>query len=102
MSLFITEFAQEGTDFTGKTAPCALQQPLAEHQVATSSGSSAKSQALNGTTTIVRLHATEACSVLFGADPTATTASMRMASGQTEYFCVRQGCGLKIAAIGAS
>jgi len=46
----------------------------------------------------VRLHADSVCSVLFGTNPTATTANARMAAGQTEYFGVAPGMKVSVIA----
>jgi hypothetical protein len=43
------------------------------------------------------VHTDSACRVAFGDAPTATTTSMRMAAGQTEFFAVPPGS--KIAAV---
>lgn len=52
-------------------------------------GAEAKSLAFLPDTKVVRLHVDAICSVAFGAAPTATTTSKRMAANQTEYFGVR-------------
>ena len=39
----------------------------------------------------VRVHADAICSIKFGSAPVATTANMRLAANQTEYFQVSPG-----------
>ena len=96
-TLYITEFQQEGIDAMGRVMPVAKQLPVAEQTVSFSA--SAQSATLNPSTTLVRLQADNTCGVVFGANPTATTSSMRMAADQTEYFAVQANSGLKIAVI---
>jgi hypothetical protein len=97
MSLFITEFTDEGMDAKGRIMPCAKQLPVAQ-QVVAIGGASTQSSTLNASTTLVRLHAALDCCVQFGANPTATATTMRLAANQTEYFCVQANCGFKVAA----
>lgn len=96
-TLYITEFAFEGADYTGHEVQVAMQPPVAEQTVAIA-GASAQSAALNGNTRLVRVSPDAICSVLFGSNPTALTTSMRMAAGQVEYFAVQPGT-TKIAVI---
>ena len=91
------------TEIGSFAGTCAAVPPIAEQTISTS-GSSAQSNALNAATQMVRLHAATIVSVAFGLNPTATTGSMRMAAGQTEYFRLpssngRATAGYKIAAI---
>lgn len=98
-TVYITEFARAGADRLGQPLyNVPRQAPLAEQTVAIG-GASAQSAVLNAETTLVRVHTDAICSVLFGVNPTATTAKMRMAAGQTEYFSVPANSGLKIAVI---
>lgn len=96
--LYITEFTGLGRDGNGVWTDFAAQLPLAEQEI-TLSGTTAQSSALNASTSLVRLHTDVICSVIFGTNPTATTAKMRMAAGQTEYFTVPPGQGVKVAGI---
>lgn len=75
-----------------------MEPPLAE-QVVDYSGGVAASSAVNAQTRIVRIHTDAICSVLFGTNPTATTAKGRMIAGQTEYRGVPVGASYKISAI---
>ena len=84
-TLYIAEF---GGVITGRP-PMANVPALVEQTVAI--GAEADSAAFSAATTYVRLHADAICSVQFGAAPTATTATMRLAAGQTEYFAVTAG-----------
>jgi hypothetical protein len=52
-----------------------------------------------GATQLVSIQADAACHVVFGADPTATTACHKIQSGETADFWVRPG--LKVAVIEA-
>jgi hypothetical protein len=97
-TLFITEFTGLGRDTASLIVPAA-NQPATAEQTVTLSGSSTSSNALNAATTLVRLQANAVCNILMGANPTATTANMRLAADQTEYFTVTPGLGFKVAAI---
>lgn len=56
----------------------------------------AQSSAFGANTTIVRLRSTTDCFVEFGSNPTATSASMFLPSGVTEYFGVVGGSKLAV------
>lgn len=85
-NLYVTEFAAlEKGNF-----PLAIQPPLAEQKIA-ASGSSAASSAFNASTGLVRIHTDAICSIEFGAAPTASASTARMAAGATEYFMVTPG-----------
>lgn len=102
-TLYVTEFTGLGfaplpRQWGGGPAPAqAAPQPAAAEQTVAIGGSSAQSAAFGATTNYLRLHADAICSVKFGANPTATAASARMAAGQTEYFIVSPG--MKVAVI---
>ena len=87
--LYISEFNYIGG---GARFPVqgAFQPPVAEQTVIIST-SSHQSNAFNTLTNFVRLHADAICSIEFGANPTATTSTARMAANQTEYFAVVPG-----------
>jgi hypothetical protein len=97
-NLYVTEFSTEAIDSLGRIMPVAKAPAVAE-QVVVFTGTSAQSATLNAQTTLVRLQADGNCSVLFSPNPTATTSSMRLVSGQAEYFGVQANSGLKVAAI---
>ena len=69
-------------------------------QTVSTSGTSAQSAAFGAGTSIIRVIASEACFLVFGANPTATSAGMFLAAGAVEYFAVTPG--QKVAAIQAS
>ena len=73
------------------------QEPALLNQQLVIGGTSTQSSAFADTTRFVRLHADVACRVAIGATPTASSASMRIGAGGTEYLGVRPG--LKIAVI---
>jgi hypothetical protein len=73
------------------------QEPCTLNQQVVVGASSAQSLAFADTTRFIRIHSDVACRVAIGANPTASTASMRMGAGGTEYLGVLPG--LKIAVI---
>lgn len=87
--LFITEYDRLGTD-TRTDVEVGREPALATQRVAIS-GSSAQSAAFNANTKFVRIHTDQICSILFGANPTATTSTTRLAADSTEYFGVTGG-----------
>ena len=96
--LYISEYADLGNTRNAQTIQMAAAPPVAEQTVA-NAGATTQSAAFNNQTRFVRLHTDTVCSVAFGANPTATTASARLAAGSTEYFGVPQGQAFKVAAI---
>lgn len=99
-TLYITEFDRQGRDIDSYPSPVAAWPPVAQ-QAITISSTSAQSAALNAQTTLVRLHTDTACWIEVGSNPTATNAKMKMPADSTEYFSVRPGSTVKIAAITA-
>lgn len=89
--LYVTEyrFAPDGLQV-------AKMPPVAE-QVVDYSGGVAASAAFSNATGFVRVHTDAICSIKFGANPTATTSSARLAADATEYF--RVNAGDKVSAI---
>ena len=86
--LYISEYDNVATDNRGMVQ--AGQEPaIATQTVAI--GVAAQSAAFNARTRFVRIHTDAICSVAFGANPTATTSSARMAANQTEFFGVVPG-----------
>ena len=96
--LFITEFSQKGVDERGGLSPVALAPSVADQTVAIGAAS-VQSAALNAATNLVRVTADTTCSIKFGANPTASATTMRMAAGHVEYLGVPAGASLKIAVI---
>jgi len=88
-SLYITEHYVPPMD-NGNLIPAVTMPPIAE-QKETIGGASVQSDAFNSLTRLVALHADAACSVAFGADPTATAANRRIAGSITEFFTVTPG-----------
>lgn len=82
---YITEYGSAGAERT----QVAAAPPVASQTVLI--GSEAKSAAFNNGTRIIRVHVDAVCSILIGANPTATTSSARMAADTTEYFSVNPG-----------
>lgn len=76
------------------------QEPSLLNQQVSIGNVSTQSAAFSDTTRFVRIHAEAACRVSLGADPSATSASMRIGPGGTEYLGVRPG--LKIAVISST
>ena len=99
-TLYIAEAQKLGSGPRQEGVAQAIQlPPLAEDTVAIGS-ESAQSDAFGANTNLIRVHTDAACHVLVGANPTATTANMRLAADTTEYFAVTPGN--KIAVIEAS
>lgn len=90
-TLYITEY--------NSTKGILPAEPEVTSQTVTVSGTTAQSAAFNTATNLVRITCDGICSVLFGTNPTATTAKRRMIAGQSEYFSVPQGQSYKVAAI---
>lgn len=97
-TLYITEFAAGGPDGRGIDQP-AMRVPEVTTQVETITASSTQTNALQPSTTVIRLNTDVACHVAFGANPTATTSSLRLGPNATEYFSVQAGQSLKLAVI---
>lgn len=100
--LYITEFSgmqtAAGVGHDQESAPVAKLPALAAQSI-TPDAASQQSAAVNAACTLVRLKALVACHVTVGANPTATTADMPLAVGDTEYFGITPGD--KIAVIAA-
>jgi hypothetical protein len=104
MPLDITEYRELATDSFGHPIPTGVEPANAQHQVAITGGS-VQSSGLAVGTRLVRLHTDVACRVEFGKNPTATSASKRLAANSTEFFGVRQhsdGSLTKIAVISST
>jgi len=83
--LYISEYAT----ISIPNAPIAAEPSITTQTLAI--GAEVKSAAFNAQTRYVRIHTDAICSIAFGSSPTATTASMRLAAPQTEYFSVTPG-----------
>ena len=82
-SVYISEYA----DVRGNAA----YEPSTALQKLTSAATSSQSAAFDANTNWVRVHTDGVVSIKFGTNPTATTGSLRLAAGQTEYFCIVPG-----------
>ena len=92
-TLYVTEFA--GLYAKGnQTGQMAIMPPIA--QQTKTIGSVVSTSAFNAATNLIRVHADAICSITVGADPTATTAMLRLAANQTEYFAVAPGDKLSV------
>jgi hypothetical protein len=87
--VYVTEHVRP-TMYAGNLLPVAAMPPLATQNVAIGAGS-VQSSAFNAATKMVAVHADAICSVEFGANPTATANSRRLAANSTEYFEVFPG-----------
>lgn len=96
-TLYITEYAD--VRLLSGAVPAATEPEIGTQTV--SIGASTQSNTLKSNTRLVRLHTDAICSVVFGINPTATTANRRMSAGQTEYFTISDGSlgSLKVAVI---
>lgn len=92
-TLYITEYATAG--WTTAAGLQIGQEPAVTTQAIAIPGTSAAFQV---NTRFVRLHTDAICSVLFGPNPTATTASPRLNANQTEYFGIVGGQKVSVAA----
>lgn len=99
-TLYITEYSAMGQ--APNSGPQMPQEPPIAEQTVAISGSSAASAAFNSKTRFVRVHTDAICSVEFGAAPTATATTGRMAANQTEYRGVPEGGAFKVAVISNS
>lgn len=97
--LYITEYAQLGPDSLGRTNMSPQEPPIASQVITYTT--SVQSAAFNAATRLVRVHTDSICSLVFGTDPTATTADQRLVAGQTQFHSVRPdtNTGMKLAAI---
>lgn len=97
--LDVTEYQELAAAGRGHVVMSGLEPSLLNQQVSIG-GASAQSAAFSDTTRFVRVHADVSCRVSVGANPTASSASMRIGAGGTEYLGVRPG--LKIAVISST
>lgn len=87
-TLYIGEYTALATHVT--SAQVVQGPPIVEQTVAIG-GSSVQSSAFNASTRMIRVHTDAICSILIGANPTATAVKGRLAANQTEYFGVTGG-----------
>lgn len=85
-TLYVTEYGSTGAQRT----QIAQSPKVAQNNVAIS-GSTTQSAAFKPSTTIIEVHTDVVCSIEIGENPTATTASARMAADETRYYGVKDG-----------
>lgn len=88
--LDITEYSELAVTRRGNPVMSGQEPSLVQQQVSVGAGS-VQSAAFNESTEFVRIHSDVACRITFGASPTATTQSMRLSAGGTEFFGVQPG-----------
>lgn len=96
--LYISEFSQLTATPNGLAA-VAQQPSLRDQTVAIGSGSATPIYPFLSATKFVRLNTDAVCSIAFGAAPTASATTARMAANQTEYFGVPQNSNWTVAVI---
>jgi hypothetical protein len=89
--LFITEFKHMPNEQSINGQPQAVMLGSENGTQAITLGASTQSTAMKYATRLVRLYAVAACHVAIGDNPTATTSSLPLGEGQTEYFGVEPG-----------
>lgn len=95
--LFISEYASMAKAWADPFPIAAPQEPCITDQPPISIAvGSAQSAAFAGNTRVVRVHTDAICSILFGADPTATANNKRLGANATEYFGVVPGQKLAV------
>ena len=94
-TLYISEHVQMST-LEGNNGAC-VDEPGTDQAPIAIAGA-AQSAAFAAGTKYIRVHTDAICSILFGANPTATTANKRLAANQTEYFRVFPGMKLSVIA----
>ena len=87
--IYITEH-KNPTYLLGAPLPVLAYPPIAS-QTVVNTGATTQSAAFNAETKIICIHTDSICSVEFGANPAATTASRRLAANSTEFFEVVAG-----------
>jgi hypothetical protein len=108
-TLYITEYAGTGFVVSNygpfKVQAQAPQEPPITTQIVSISGSATQSAAFSNTvsqnnkqTYLIRVHCDSICSILIGANPTASVSSPRLVAGQTEYFSVIPGHAISVIA----
>lgn len=99
--LTVTEFSTKGSAQNYAVVPIEVaQMPALTKQNLNfiSGGPAVASSAFGASTRLIRVHAKAACSIVVGANPTATTDDTPMAANSTEYFGVSPGDKLSVIA----
>ncbi len=80
------------TEYAGIAVPTqAPSEPPVNEQTVAIGASSAQSKPFTANTRLIRVSVDAICSVVVGANPTATTTNGRFAANQTEYRAVQPG-----------
>ena len=95
---YVTEFKGSPPTYVAYQA---ATQPAITTQAVTFT-TTTQSAVFNAQTGLVRVQCDAICNVVFGTNPTATTTSMRLTAGQTEYFVVAAGTSLRLAVVAGS
>ena len=96
--LNITEYVNLGRDLSGVLVPVG-EEPALVIQNVSFTGTSVQSSAFNDKTRFVRLIADIDTRIEFGINPTAGATKTNLPMGVAEYFGVKLGESLKVAAI---
>lgn len=89
-TLFVTEYQLVEHNRWGFQAQVGVE-PAEANQTVAIGGTSTQSSAFGADTKLVRVHTDTTCSIAFGASPTATSSTARLAANATEYFRVEPG-----------
>jgi len=89
-TLYVTEFASPISQDRSQTAQN-LPQPAITSQTVTFSGASVQSAAFNANTHGIQVYCDAGCSVVVGANPTATTSNQVLTANQPQTFTVVPG-----------
>lgn len=87
---YITEYLRQPLDGISRVLPAGQEPSVVVQKIAIGAGS-VQSAAFNEKTTFVAINVDAPCSVAFGANPTATAASMRIPQDGTMYYGVFPG-----------
>ena len=96
--LYISEYATISA-LPNHSGQMPFEPPLTEQVLDFTSGV-ATSNPFRPGTRMIRLNCDATCSLIVGANPTATTANGRLAADRTEYRGVPEGSGFKVSVIG--
>ena len=90
MPLFVTEYSLTGWVQTPLITAPPLQSIQADYEVAIGAGST-QSPAFQPGTGVIQINCDAACSIAYGANPTAITTAHRMAANETRFYLVKPG-----------
>lgn len=94
--LYISEYTALARIEGLGVAPFAQEPAVLDQAPVANAGATTQSAAFGSGTQFVRVHTDSVCSIVFGANPVATTANKRMAANTTEYFGVKPGQKLAV------